>query len=186
MEYKKWQKKSQRQFNEILALQQQISKKEGELFGTKNETSNLHHQLKQQHDMLSVTPADRQTVQNTLADKSQEGTEMYKDEAKNSMRQRNVVQLSMIQEHADDEAEEVKSNQQTKVRDRALAVQNKEKHNSLISSNVEIKILEKEGMKKWERFVTGSSELTQRHNHNLQIIQKNCEEVSYQGFLNIL
>ena len=76
--------------------------------------------------------------------------------------QLNVEKLSVKQQ-----LEEVNLIQQTKVRNVVLAKE-------VILSNAE---LNKEDLEK-RKHVTESSGWAQQHAHNLQIIQKNCEEVS--------
>ena len=142
--------------------------------------SNLQHQLLQnhQHNIPSIqTQADRCTKESSLPiEKLQGSAEIHKDKlihtnGKALMSQISVEQLSMKQPLVEDETEDVNQNenQQIKMRDEVLAMQNIRKQTSSTNSRRDI--------------IQEGTTKRSRHNHTSQIIQKNCKEVSYQNCL---
>ena len=136
--------------------------------------SSLQHQLSQnhQHDKPSITQADRCTKESIHG-----STEIHEDNliyTKALMSKISIEQPSVKQQLVENETEEIqKQNQQIKMRDEVLAVQNSGKQTSLTNSSRDII---QEGTIKRNRAVPGSG-----NNHAFQIIQKNCKEVSNQS-----
>ena len=146
-EMKELQRVTQEHMDNILALQEEVARKEEELAVTRNKMSDLHHELMQQSEHLNAEIADKQTMKHELADKNQiidklqAGVTMYEvelDNAKDSLSQLKMEWSSMKQEFVDSEKEMM---DKIKVKDEALAKLNEElvmKQNCLDHMNITI------------------------------------------------
>ena len=113
-ELEELQKVIKEQSDKISTVQKKVKEKEEELVVTRNEMSDLHHELTQQSDLLSVESVNKQTMKHELADKERIINTLeayvvwYKAEsnnAKNLMEQLKIELLSMKQELAENEKE---------------------------------------------------------------------------------
>ena len=120
-------KETQEQSDKLLTLQKDTEEKEEQLVTARNEISSLRCELTQQSDLLSAETADKQAMIDELADKEriintlESNIVWYRAEsnnAKTSMQQLKIEQLSMRQELADNAKVMLAK---LKVRDEALA-----------------------------------------------------------------
>ena len=178
---------------QVLTLQKNIAEKDEGLVETRDEISDLHHQLAQQSDLFSAEIEEKQTMKHELTDKEriidmlQADIAMYKVElnnAKDFMSQLKMEQLSMKQEIADNGKEMM---EKLRVKDETLAKLKEElvvKQDSLADMNIivrkctnnleewqkesqeqldKIVALQQEVEEKGEELVTTKSEMSNLH-----------------------
>ena len=193
-ELEELQKVAQKQ---VLTLQTSIAEKDEGLVETRNEISDLHHQLAQQSDLFSAEIEEKQTMKHELTDKGsiidmlQADIAMYKVElnnAKDCISQLKMEQLSMKQELADNEKEMA---EKLRVKDETLDKLKEEvivKQDSLADVNITIRkhinleewpkesqeqldkivALQQEVEEKGEELVTTKSEMSNLHHQMVQ------------------
>ena len=183
---------------QVLTLQKSIAEKDEGLVETRDEISDLHHQLAQQSDLFSAEIEEKQTMKHELTDKEriidmlQADIAMYKVElnnAKDFMSQLKMEQLSMKQEIADNGKEMM---EELRVKDETLAKLKEElvvKQDSLADMNIivrkctnnleewqkesqeqldKIVALQQEVEDKGEELVTTKSEMSNLHHQMVQ------------------
>ena len=189
-ELEELQKAAQKQ---VLTLQTSIAEKDEELVETRNEISDLHHQLAQQSDLFSAEIEEKQTMKHELTDKGsiidmlQADIAMYKVElnnAKDCISQLKMEQLSMKQELADNEKEMTEKYEMLdKLKEEVIV-----KQDSLADVNITIRkhinleewpkesqeqldkivALQQEVEEKGEELVTTKSEMSNLHHQMVQ------------------
>ena len=182
---------------QVLTLQKSIAEKDEGLVETRDEISDLHHQLAQQFDLFSAEIEEKQTMKHELTDKEriidmlQADIAMYKVElnnAKDCISQLKMEQLSMKQEIADNKKEMM---EKLRVKDETLAKLKEElvvKQDSLADMNIivrkrtnleewqkesqeqleKIVALQQEVEEKGEELVTTKSEMSNLHHQMVQ------------------
>ena len=182
---------------QVLTLQKSIAEKDEGLVETRDEISDLHHQLAQQSDLFSAETEEKQTMKHELTDKEriidmlQADIAMYKVElnnAKDFMSQLKMEQLSMKQEIADNGKEMM---EKLRVKDETLAKLKEElvvKQDSLADMNIivrkctnleewqkesqeqldKIVVLQQEVEEKGEELVTTKSEMSNLRHQMVQ------------------